>query len=135
MAKHYIELGDGSWGIVACYGVTARDTEEVASLLRALGCSEKNIYKSIRIITRKLNSAFTFSNTELKMSLVCIGETTSSDQLINSLVHEAKHVQSHVCEYYNVDEDSERASYLIGYIVQMMYKEVRQIEKRQYGRF
>jgi len=36
---------------------------------------------------------------------------------MNTIVHEAKHVQSHICEYYNVPEDSEEAAYLIGYIV------------------
>lgn len=38
-----------------------------------------------------------------------------------SLVHEAKHVQSHICKYYHVEEDSEQAAYLIGYIVQKMH--------------
>lgn len=37
-------------------------------------------------------------------------------------VHEAKHVQSHICEYYNVPEDGEQAAYLIGYIVQKMHR-------------
>ena len=135
MVKQYIELGDGNWGIVVCYGVLKNDSEEISELLRALGCSEKSIKKTIRIITNKQNCAFTFSNTDLKMSLVCIGEASSQDQLINSIVHEAKHVQSHVCEYYGVEDNSERASYLIGYIVQMMYKRLMQIRDRYYGRF
>jgi hypothetical protein len=41
---------------------------------------------------------------------------------MNTIVHEAKHVQSHICRYYNVEEDSEEAAYLIGYIVQNMHK-------------
>ena len=122
MVKQYIELGDSNWGVVVCYDIDKEDSQEVTALLRALGCPEKTLRKSIYIITHKLNSALTFSNTDLKMSLVCIGKTSSKDQLINSIVHEAKHVQSHVCGYYNVREDGERAAYLIGYIVQMMYK-------------
>lgn len=36
-------------------------------------------------------------------------------------LREAKHVQSHICAYYDVDEDSEEAAYLIGYIAKRMY--------------
>lgn len=135
MVKQYIELGDSKWGIVVCYGVESEDSTEVSELLRALGCPEDAIKKSVHIMTHKLNSALTFSNTKLKMSLICIGETSSQDQLVNSIVHEAKHVQSHVCQYYDIDEDSEPASYLIGYIVQRMYIGLRQIKLKYYGRF
>lgn len=37
-------------------------------------------------------------------------------------MHEAKHVQSHICKYYDVPEDSENAAYLIGYLVQRMHR-------------
>ena len=51
-------------------------------------------------------------------------------QFVNTAIHEAKHVQSHVCSYYNIDEDSEEAAYLIGYIVQRMYKMFAKIVKQ-----
>ena len=41
---------------------------------------------------------------------------------MNTAIHEAKHVQSHICEYYGIDEDTETAAYLIGHLVQRMYK-------------
>lgn len=47
---------------------------------------------------------------------------SSQEQFLNTIVHEAKHVQSHICKYYEVDEDSEQAAYLIGYTVQNMHK-------------
>ena len=34
----------------------------------------------------------------------------------------AKHVQSHICKYYNVPEDGEQAACLIGYIEQKMHR-------------
>ena len=54
--------------------------------------------------------------------IVGISPTTSQEQLLNTIVHEAKHVQSHICKYYDVKEDSEDAAYLIGYLVQQMHK-------------
>lgn len=49
-------------------------------------------------------------------------QTTSEEQFLNTVVHEIKHLQSHICRYYNVDEDSEEAAYLTGYIAQKMHK-------------
>ena len=43
-------------------------------------------------------------------------------QFVNTAIHEAKHVQSHICSYYGIPEDGEEAAYLIGYLVQRMYK-------------
>ena len=35
---------------------------------------------------------------------------------------EVKHVQSHICKYYGVEKDTEKASYLIDYIIQKMHR-------------
>lgn len=64
---------------------------------------------------------FTYTDFTRKRSVVGISSTTSQAQLLNTIVHEAKHVQSHICKYYHVEEDSEQAAYLIGYIVQKMH--------------
>ena len=68
------------------------------------------------------NKGFTYTDIYKKKSIVGISETDSQEQFFNTLVHEAKHVQSHICKYYNVEEDSEEAAYLIGYIIQRMHR-------------
>ena len=70
----------------------------------------------------QLNSGFTQTDFNKRRSIVGIGKTASKDQFLNTIVHEAKHVQSNICEYYNVPEDGEQAAYLIGYLVMRMYK-------------
>lgn len=65
---------------------------------------------------------FTYTNFNKKTSIVGISSTSSQEQFINTIIHEAKHVQSHICEYYEVPEDGEQAAYLIGYIVQKMHR-------------
>lgn len=67
------------------------------------------------------NTGFTHTDFTKRRSIVGIGKVTSKEQFFNTVVHEAKHVQSNICRYYNVEEDSEQAAYLIGYIVQKMY--------------
>lgn len=70
----------------------------------------------------ELNSGFTATDYSKRLSVVGIGLTTSKSELINTIVHEAKHVQSNICKYYNVPEDGEIAAYLIGYLTMNMYK-------------
>lgn len=130
MIKQYIELGNKGWNIVIYYGVDHYTGDMVEELLE-LGCSGRDILESLNLVTKRLNNAVTFSVLEHKTSMVYIGHTTSVSQFVNSVVHEAKHVQSHICQYYNIDEDGETAAYLIGHIVQRMYK----ILAYYYGRF
>ena len=68
------------------------------------------------------DSGFTYTDFKRKQSIVGIGKSTSNSQLLNTITHEAKHVQSHICRYYKIKEDGEDAAYLIGYIVQQMYR-------------
>ena len=92
--------------------------------LRKLNCSEKTIKREIRK-TNQYNSGFTFSNLKLRASVVYISPATSESQWFNTLVHELKHVQSHVCKYYDIEEDSEDAAYLIGYLMQQIITSAR----------
>lgn len=73
------------------------------------------------------NSGFTHTNFKEKLSIVAIGKADSKKQFLNTIVHEAKHVQSHICMYYDVPEDGEDAAYLIGYIVMKMFDYFKQI--------
>ena len=70
----------------------------------------------------RLDTGFTYTDYDKRRSIVGISPTTSQEQFLNTIVHEAKHVQSHICNYYKVDENSEKAAYLIGYIVQQMHR-------------
>lgn len=68
------------------------------------------------------NVGFTYTDPNRRTSIVGIANTSTQEEFLNTIVHEAKHVQSHICDYYNVPEDGEQAAYLIGYIVQKMHR-------------
>ena len=133
MVTQYIGLGDNDWGILIYYGTDEEDVKDIYNALVALGCPTKDAAKATKTVTHNLNTGLTFSNTDLRMSLICVSDATSADEFVNTAIHEAKHIQSHVCEYFNVDEDSETAAYMIGYIVQRMYKMLSVIRKEYYG--
>lgn len=121
MVAQYIQLGNKGWNILVYYNAGPEDFTEIADSLIQLECSKSDVRRILKTISRK-NTGFTFTNTEYKMSIVCISEATNVSQFVHTAVHEAKHVQSHICQYYDVDEDSETAAYMIGHIVSRMYK-------------
>ena len=69
----------------------------------------------------KPNTGFTHTDFNKKWSIVAISTSSSKSQFTNTLLHEIKHLQSHICKYYKVAEDTEDAAYLTGYIAQKMY--------------
>lgn len=129
MLRQYINVGEKKWGIIVYYFVDKKDLIEIEDALVQLDCPDEDIDKALHVLRRK-NTGFTFSNTEYKMSLVCIAKTTSVGQFVSTITHEAKHVQSHICAYYNIKENTEPAAYLIGYIAKEMYKILAKVFKR-----
>lgn len=122
MRRQHIQIGRDDWDIYVYYNPTRSDAIKIAEVLFDLGCPKKSIISSLRVVTRQYNTGMTFSNTRRRTSVVCIGNALSVEQFMNTVVHEAKHVQSHICGYYGIPEDGENAAYLIGHIVQRMYK-------------
>jgi len=74
----------------------------------------------------KLDTGFTHTDFKKKRSIIAISYTSSKEQFLNTVVHEIKHAQSHICKYYGVNEDSEEAAYLTGYIAQKMHSVLQQ---------
>lgn len=120
MVAQYIQLGARSWNLLVYYNVDPSDFIEVGDSLSQLECPDSEIQEIFETLQYK-NTGCTYSNTDYKMSIVCISSATNVGQFVSTAIHEAKHVQSHICEYYGIAEDSEDAAYLIGYIVKRMY--------------
>lgn len=128
MIRQYIQLGDRDWGVIVYYNVEREDFTEIIDALEQLDCTKEDVHAAITTLRNK-NTGFTYTNTDYKMSMVCIGQATNVGQFVDTTVHEAKHVQSHVCQYYGIDENSETAAYLIGHLVHKMYKMLEKILK------
>ena len=121
MIRQHIVLGKDQWDIIVYYNIDMKYKQYLSNILYQQGCSNKEINESMNILS-KYNTGITYTNMKRRISIVFISKATSNDQFINTIIHEAKHVQTHVCDYYNINEDGETAAYLIGYIVQQMYK-------------
>lgn len=91
MKRQYIELGDGDWNLEIYYNVRPENFEEIKIMLYELGCSISTVQSTLKTISYK-NTGFTFTNCDLKTTIVCITAATSIAQFISTVVHEIKHV-------------------------------------------
>lgn len=122
MIKQYIVVADDKWDIYIYYNTNTYDADEIMDILLQAGCPYDSAEQSVNILTNQLNTGMTFTNMKERVSRIFLSMATSKSQMFNTAVHELKHVQSHICEYYNVDESGEQAAYLIGYIARRVYK-------------
>ncbi len=120
MIKSVIDIA-GYWSIVLFVDVDYNKFDVIESALTDILAPISVIDEIYDKISYKLNSGVTFTNSKYKTSVVCINKTTTREELINTISHEADHVQDAICDYYDVPLDSEQAAYLIGYLVGKMY--------------
>lgn len=112
-----------SWEVVVLYDVGPNDVEHIKELLSEICDDYGTIQDGVKYIRKgDYNSGFIYTNYDRKASVIVIGRTTSKQEFFNTIVHEANHLQSHIATKYNIDEKGEEVSYLIGDIVQKMYK-------------
>lgn len=130
MIAQYIHLKDWDWNVLVYYGASIYNSVELTDSLKQLECPKKDIKKALQVLSDK-NTGFTFSNTDYKMSIMCVGEATNVGQFIDTVAHESKHLQSHICQFYGIKENTETAAYLMGHLVHRMYKMLGKI-LRQY---
>lgn len=113
---------DGYWKVILFVDVDYDRFDVIESALTDILAPIKVINNIYNKISYKYNSGVTYSNLDYKTSVVCVNKTTSREELINTISHEANHVQNDICKYYNIKHDSEDAAYLIGYLVSKFYK-------------
>jgi hypothetical protein len=66
------------------------------------------------------------------VAVVLKGCAPDKGEFINTIVHEAKHAQSNICQHFNIREDGEEAAELIAYIVQKMWDDFEILLKVNY---
>lgn len=60
-----------------------------------------------------------------------IGMASDVSQYLNTIAHEALHVVQHVCDRMGIDLNGEEPCYIMGGLVQSLFKEVYE-ERRKY---
>lgn len=120
MIKSVIDIA-GYWSVILFVEVDYDNFDIIEDALIDINAPISVIYEIYNKISYKLDSGVTFSNSKFRTSIVCINKATSKEELVNTISHEADHVQSDICRYYDVPLDSEQAAYLMGYLVSKIY--------------
>ena len=60
------------------------------------------------------NTGFTYSNADMRRSVLVVGPTTSGEEFFDSLIHEMLHLASHIAKHYGYAVTEESFAYLIG---------------------
>lgn len=115
MKKEYIDIV-GKWAFIFAYNIEEKDLGEIGDWLEALGANNDEIFEAQRVLMIK-NTGFTFSSQSLRMSVMCIGKATDEPQWWDTLNHEIDHLQDVILRYYDVDQGTEDAAWLQGYIM------------------
>lgn len=119
--KFYIDKYD--WQVVVLYEVGYRNKDYVIDMLRQI-CNKESIINQAKanLNLDEYNTGFTYSDLDEQCSLMVIGKASSNRETVNTIVHEANHLKSHIATKYNIDEKGEEVCYLIGGIVRTMFK-------------
>ena len=121
MRKVVIEVDD-KWTVIIFVDVDYDRYDIVESALTDILTPTSVIDDIYNKIAYRYNSGFTYSNPYFRTSIVGINSQTSREELMDTLTHEIDHVQADICEYYEIDLDSEPAAYLIGYLAKCFYR-------------
>lgn len=118
MVTKYLEIGDNDWGVLINYDFDMLDYDDIAAVLYSFGMNERNIRKSMRILSAP-NTGMTISNDGLRMTSIYIGQATSTSEFWSTLNHELYHATTAIIDYYGEPYDKEPAAYLHGELMRL----------------
>lgn len=122
MIYQNFNIDNYAWNVQICYDVGEKNLDKVIKLLRHFYFSDKINKACIdSIVANKENTGITCTNMLSKKTLIVINRCSSKEELINTICHEIRHLESHIATYYNLDEKGEEVCYLIGDIAEEMY--------------
>lgn len=128
MIQHIFNIPRYKWTVLACYDVRETDEGKILDILQAAKCPLYQLKEIVNNIEDGMeDNGFTYSNLKEKISVVAIGYGSSNEEIMNTLAHEARHVEQHISDVYEIDTHEEERYYLIGKLMKTMYSKFRYI--------
>lgn len=122
MIKDNFDIQD--WNVTILYECDCRDIDIIIRTLKDINCPNKYIKEALDNLERcQLNSGLTYSNLQLRSSVIIINKTSSVKQLINTISHEYYHLLCHITNSLNIKDEEEIAT-LCGNLNMHSYKVV-----------
>lgn len=113
------------WKLRIFYAVTCYHTNEILKSLNDIRCP-KNIIERIKGNLNKcdMDTGFTYSNKDLRMSIIVIGITSSPVEFINSFEHEIRHLVDDIAHTCGLEIAGEDVAYLTGDINSALWDDI-----------
>lgn len=128
MIRQDLTIPKYGWKLRIYYEVTSIWTDLIMEDLKRLGISGKEKHTACSVVSKSdLNTGLTYSDFEGRESVMVVCHGSEGLQFFNSLIHEALHVQRHICEALAISPYSEDAAYLMGDICGMMYPKIKHL--------
>ena len=128
MIKQIINV-DNHWTVIVYYEIAKQNVSEVMETLSRFNCPKNDKRSAYDVLYYEKDSGITYTNSSYKTTIIGISLATSGEELFNTIVHEIKHAQSHICKFFNVAENEEDAAYLCGYLAKYMFWNIIKILK------
>lgn len=121
-----IYLEDYDWSIRVYYAVHEYFISNILIDLLEINCEEEAFFKIKELMESGAdNIGFTYTNTEMRASLMLIGKTDSSEEFQDTYDHEKGHVVMHISSALDINPFSEGYQYLAGEVGKRMFKVAR----------
>ena len=118
------------WNVIILYETTCDDIDFIIETLMDINCPKYYIKRALDNLEEcKLNSGLTYSNINLKSSVIIVNKTSSFAQLINTISHEYFHLLCHIQKVLEIDDEEELAN-LNGNLNMRSYKIVKKLERK-----
>jgi hypothetical protein len=119
-----------NWFVTILYECSCEDIDFIIETLKEIKCPNKYIKEALNNLeTCNLNIGLTYSNLNLKSSVIIINKTSSFSQLINTIAHEYFHLICHIAKALDI-EDEEKLAYLNGDLNMRSYNIVEKLNEK-----
>ena len=119
-----------NWNVTVLYECTCDDIDYIIETLKDIKCPNKLIKEALNNLeTCNLNIGLTYSNIQLKSSVIIINKTSSFSQLINTIAHEYFHLICHIAKALDI-EDEEKLAYLNGDLNMRSYNIIEKLSRK-----
>lgn len=109
------------WTVIFLFSLEGHEEEEV--LRQLFYCKPpKSVANKVaeNLEANRENEGFTYSNTEMRRSVVYIGPTNSGAEFLSSFVHELAHLVCDICITDRISLRGEEIAYLTGEIARRL---------------
>ena len=116
------------WAVTVFVSINEYWVDEILECLWEIGIDGKNAQKAFENISSgKLDTGLCFSNYQKHQSVVVVSQASSASELFNSIMHEFKHLSSHMAKACGLEETVEEIAYATGELAHDMWPYIKHL--------